>query len=503
MNRALIVVVQSGALSVVLSWLAGCAAVAPPPSLPDELGSALPATWNTSSHASIQTSTAASESTQPQAHWWHRFDDPVLNHLVETAQRSNLDLRIASARVLEAQALRSGSDADLRPSFNATLDVSRADTLQPASDSGSGAQSSGPRTTAQAGIGASWEVDLSGRLRHVAAATAADAAALIADRDTVQLALQGEVTRAYIEYRLSVAQHELTQQNADAQQSTVRITQARLREGMASRLDLERAQTLLFNTRASVPQTQEQIETARARLQLLLAASPATLDTLLPRSNVPDMTAPTANINTTALDAIPHADPTSVLLTPAQVLAQRPDVRAAEQRLHAAAARLQASGALRYPTLNLAGLIGVASNDVRDLLNSNNTRVWSASAGLLAPLFDFGRIRAQIDSDDARQQQAYLAYEQVTRAALTDVQTAIVFYTQGVQRQQALNDAVASARKAAALAQRNYAEGTLSLLDVLVAERSQYDSELAWSRATADVALRLVGLWQALGTAPP
>ena len=481
--------------AAILLPLAGCAPVSSPPQLQDSLGPALPATWERASTATAPADTAV------DLYWWHSFNDPVLNRLMQDAQRGNLDLRIASARVLEAQALRSGSDADLWPQFDATLDVTRADALE-RDGNGDGAATSGPRTLAQAGIAASWELDLSGRLRHVAAAAAADEQALQADRTAVQLAVLGEVARNYIEYRLYVAQHALAKKNAEAQQSTVRITQARFREGMASRLDVERAQTLLFNTQATVPQAAEQVEAARARLQLLLATSPQALAELMPYVPAPDPSAPVDTVGQAALAAIPAADAATVMLTPAEVLAQRADVRAAERRLAAAAERLHASGALRYPTLNLAGMIGVASTDVGQLFGSNNGQIWSANAGLLAPLFDFGRIRSQIDADDARQQQAYLAYEQTARGALTDVQTAIVFYTQGVQRQQALADAVTAARKAAELAHRNYAQGTLSLLDVLVAERSQYDSELAWSQATADVALRLVSLWQALGVVP-
>jgi len=498
MKRSAFVLARNIALAHGIVLLSGCGSLSAPPELPTD---SVQTAWQQEAkqnQSGIATDDAAANIDR---NWWHGFDDAILNQLIEQALQRNLDLRLASARVLEANALRKSSDAQLWPRFDAALDVSRARTLPR-----DASQSSGVSTIAQAGINASWEADISGRLRHAATAAEADAQALEADRDAVRLAVLAEVARNYIEYRQYVAQYVLAQKNVDAQQSTVRIAQARFREGMASRLDLERAQTLFFTTQATVPQALEQMETARARLALLLADSPELLEKILPRVADKKELANTGTIDDAdsdaTLKAIPDADASHVLLTPAQVLAQRADVRAAERRLAAAAAQLRATGALRYPTLNLAGIIGVASNDVGDLFSSNDTRVWSISGGLLAPLFDFGRIRAQIDAADAGQQQAYLTYEKTVRTALSETQTAIAFYAQGVQRQHALRDAVTSARKAAELAQRNYAAGTLSLLDVLVAERSLYDSELTWSQATADVSLRLVALWQAMGVVP-
>jgi outer membrane protein TolC len=500
--------------------LGGCVALSPPPELPAD---SLQRSWQQEGQQEGQQEAWQQESTETPAaadinpHWWLAFNDASLNQLMQHALQHNLDLRAASARVLEANALRKSSDAQLWPRFDAALDVTRARALSRDAENDGGAQSESPRTTAQAGINASWEADISGRLRHAARAAAADVQALEADRDAVRLAVLAEVARNYIEYRQYVAQYTLAQKNAQAQRSTVRMTQARFREGMASRLDLERAQTQFFTTQATVPQALEQMEASRARLALLLAMSPEQLEKNLPRASEVKASADVAAddkkteadkrqfgevVTDATLKAIPDADAGAVLLTPAQVLAQRADVRAAERRLAAAAEQLQATGALRYPTLNLAGMIGVASDDVGDLFSASDTRVWSASGGLLAPLFDFGRIRAQIDAADARQQQAYLAYEQSVRSALADTQAAIVYYTQSVQRQRALQDAVTAARKAAELAHRNYAAGTLSLLDVLVAEQSLYDSELAWSQATANVSLRLVSLWQAMGVVP-
>jgi NodT family efflux transporter outer membrane factor (OMF) lipoprotein len=330
---------------------------------------------------------------------------------------------------------------------------------------------------------------LFGRLRAEARAADAELAAVQSDRDGVRLALISEVIRSYLEFRLYQVQTGLTAQNADAQQETVRITRARFDQGLASRLDLERTLASLRTTRAQIPQSRELAEAARYRLVLLTASTPETLSPLLP--------APTTDPAT-----LPDSDAEKVLLTPADVIARRPDVQAAERRLIAAAEQKNVAEALRYPRITLAGLLGVEGDRVDDLLDSG-TRTWSVSAGLLAPLIDFGRIRAAIDAADAFQEQAYLSYERTARTALQETQTALVLYTQGKLRQQELSQAADSARRAAQLARRQYTAGALSLLEVLDAERSVYAVELDAAQATANVSIRLVNVYQSMGLVPP
>ncbi|MEN3951632.1 efflux transporter outer membrane subunit [Iodidimonas sp. SYSU 1G8] len=425
----------------------------------------------------------AAISEAPPIAWWREFDDPVLDRLIETAESRNLDLRLAQSRVAEARALRKGARAELFPELTGGGDAERSRT-RPRNQ----AANPGPTRTENTfglSLGASWEADLFGRLQSEARAASADLEATEADRDAVRLTLLAEVARTYLEYRLYQAQAGLAQKNADAQGGTVRITRARFDQGMSSRFDLERIIAQQSTTRAAVPQAREQAESARHRLVLLLATTPEQLNGMMP----PD-------------SPMPDADPVAVLATPTQVVALRPDVRAAERRLLAASERVRAAQALRYPQITLSGLLGVESARVGDLF-SPGTRVWSAGASLLQPLFDFGRIRAAIDAADARQEQAYLDYELTVRTALQEAQTAIVLYTEGVIRQRELGNAVTAAAKAAELANRQYKEGTLSLLEVLDAERALYEAETQWTSATADVALRLVSLYQTMGIVPP
>jgi NodT family efflux transporter outer membrane factor (OMF) lipoprotein len=413
--------------------------------------------------------------------WWQDFRDPVLDKLIETAQARNLDLKLAESRVLEARALRKGARAELFPQITGAAQAERSRQRV----TGANAAPTQTSNTFGLSLGASWEADLFGRLRSEARAANADLQASEADRDAMRLTLLAEVARTYMEFRLYQAQAVLAVKNADAQAGTVRITKARFDQGMGSRLDVERTSAQLAQTRATVPQAREQAETARHQLVLLLATTPEELARIIPDEG-----------------PLPDADALTVLAEPTQVIALRPDVHAAERRLLAATERVNAAEAMRYPQITLSGLLGVESDKVGELFNPG-TRVWSAGAALLQPLLDFGRIRAGIDAADARQEQAYLSYELTVRTALQEAQTAIVLYTEGVIRQRELANAVSSARKAADLAHRQYQEGTLSLLEVLDAERTVYEAETDWTQATADVGMRLVNVYQTMGIVPP
>lgn len=451
---------------VLVAMLAACASV-PVRELPQ---AQLQNTWS-----SAPAELAASEATALA--WWNNFHDPVLDQLIELAQDRNLDLRLAEARIREARAQRNTTHANLLPQIDGSVQVERGvDSRNIATD------------TASVGGIASWEFDVFGRLRSEARAADAESQATEADRDAVRLALLAEVARSYVELRMFQVQTDLSIRNAQAQEETVRITRARFAQGMGSRLDVERTLATLRTTRAQIPQSRELAEAARHRLVLLVASTPAMLASLLPETP-------------SQPPALPDSDALSVLLTPTQVIAQRPDVRAAERRLIAAAELHNVARALRYPRISLAGLLGVGDDRVGELLSSG-TRTWSAGAGILTPLFDFGRIRAAIDAADARQEQAYLAYELTARTALQEAQTALVLYTEGKLRQQELAQAVESARTAARLARRQYVEGTLSLLEVLDAERSVYAAELDSAQATAEVSIRLVSVYQTLGIVP-
>jgi outer membrane protein, multidrug efflux system len=434
-------------------------------------------------HSPLQTQweqvpAGVTQSDTARSAWWQVFHDPVLDRLMALGLAQNLDLQQAQARIQQARAQRLGAQAALWPQLTASAgDVyEKTPLLAPGT----------PTDSFTAALNASWTVDLFGELRNQERAAAATLRATQFDRDATQVNLVAQIATDYLQYRLFQLQYAIATRSAESQAEVVRITRLRFEQGAASRLDLEQVVSQLAVTRAAVPQAFEQADAARNALILLLASTPAALAADLP---------PTIIANNPEL---PSGDPLEVLLTPAQVIEQRPDVRAAEFRLVGAAANLKSALAQRYPQLTLGGMFGSAGTVVNQLMTPGAVaRGYSYS--LTLPIFDFGRIRAAIDTADAQQWQAYLSYEQTVRGAMQATQTAIVMYAQGVLREKQMRTALDSAQTAARLARVQYQAGALALLNVLIAEQAEYTTELTWSDAAAAVSERLVALYQTMG----
>ena len=410
--------------------------------------------------------------------WWAVFHDPVLDRLMALGFEHNLDLQQAQARILQARAQHRGAEAALWPDITASAgDVYSNSPLLTAGT---------PTSSFTAALNASWTVDLFGQLRNQERAATATLRATQFDRDATQVTLAAQIATEYLQYRLFQLQYAIATRSADSQAEVVRITRLRFEQGAASRLDLEQVVSQLAVTRAAVPQAFEQADAARNTLISLLASTPDALAQELPPAIVAES------------PQLPSGDPLEVLLVPAQVIEQRPDVRAAEFRLVSAAANLKSALAQRYPQLTLGGLFGSAGTEIGQLMGPGSV-ARGYSYALTLPLFDFGRIRAAIDTADAQQLQAYLTYEQTVRGALQATQTAIVMYAQGVLREKQMRTALESARTAARLARRQYQAGALALLNVLIAEQAEYSTELTWSDSAAAVAERLVALYQTMG----
>jgi multidrug efflux system outer membrane protein len=455
---------RCGSLLLALAAI-GCGGAAPDPKTPRP---ELPRAW------SDVPSGATTAQSDPHTAWWKLFDDPVLDQLVVLAEQRNLDLRVAAARIREAKALRDATSADRAPQLGIGADASYAYRFEQRPS----------QRSASIGLDASWEPDLFGRVGQRVRAAESEMAALEADRDGVRVSLLAEVANAYLDYRTYRLQHDLLSKTAEAQDNTVRIALVRFEQGVTDRLDYERTLAEQAVIRSGVPRAYENAESARHRLSFLLATTPDKLSALLGADRPP-----------------PAASAQVVLLAPTQVVALRPDVRAAEQRLLAATASRKAAEALRYPQISLSALLGIQTSSGPQL--AGTFPVLSLAGSLLAPLLDFGRIRAAIDVEDARQEQALLAYERTVRTAVQEAQTAVMLYTQGALRTEQLALAVTAGRTAGEIARKKYAEGTLSLIEVLDAERTLYQAELDLAEASAEVGMRLVSLYKTMGMLPP
>lgn len=443
---------------------------------------AVPAQWQALPAApaagAAPLATAASAATRDRdaavlAAWWRQFNDPVLDGLVDEALARNLDLRNARAVLQEARAARRAAGAELGPSVTASASYARNTSAR---TTGSGAT----RELYSAGFDASWEPDVFGRLRNGRAAADAELGAASEQLRDTRVSLVAEVARNYIELRAAQQRLALAEAGIAARRQSLELASWRQQAGLVSDLDVAQARTELESARAGLPALESAIVAARNRLDVLLGHAPGALAARLP-----------------AAAAVPQAATIAVGI-PADTLRQRPDVRVAERRLAAQVARLDAARAARYPSLRLSGSIGWEALTAQGLGDAG-ALARSLLASLSAPIFDAGRLRAAVGVQDARLEQARVAYESAVLLALEDVEDALAGLAAAQEKVTRLADAVAAAQDTRAIAGYRYQSGLADFIAVLDSERTLISLQDQQAVAAGDLAAAQVRLYKALG----
>ncbi len=449
--------------------LAGCVTVGPdyaPPALE------LPAGWNRLD-ASTQP-VARSDAPGDLSQWWKGLNDPLLSELVAEALLASPDLRSAQARLREARARRTVAAAGRFPSVTASGSASRSESSE---EVGSGAT----RNFFSAGFDASWELDVFGGVRRSVEAAEAELEASRASLDDTRVSLAAEVALNYVDVRSQQILLGIARANLDTQTETLQLTEWRAQAGLVSSQDVEQARSNRERTRAQIPALETSLADAEHRLDLLLGLAPGSLHERL---------APVAD-----LPAVPEQVAVGI---PADTLRQRPDVRAAERVLAAETARVGVAEAARYPAFKLSGSIGLEALSFSALGNSG-AGTSSLLAGVTAPIFDAGSLRAQVEIQDAVREQALVAYRKTVLAALQDVENALVEFARNRERGAALTNAVDAARNAAELARQRYSVGLIDFQSVLDSERSVLLLEESLASNRANGVQSLIRLYKALG----
>ena len=444
--------------------LGGCAAVGPDYSEPQL---AVPAGW------SAGTGTDAMDAVL-LARWWHGFGDPVLDRLVADALAANLDLAQARARLREARARRGVAGAALAPSVDASLSGSRS---RSSGQSGSGST----RELYSAGFDASWELDVFGGLRRSVEAAQADLEASVESLSDTRVSLAAEVALNYIDLRTAEQRLAIAEESIAARGENHQIIRWRQQAGLVSELDLAQATTDLESTRAVLPPLRTAVTEAKNRLAVLLGRNPGELESLVHADR-----------------PIPLAAAEIVAAIPADSLRQRPDVRVAERRLAAQTARLGEAEAARYPSFRLSGSLGLEALEL-DALADRDANTHSLFGGITAPVFNAGRIAANIEIQDALVEQARLAYRAAVLAALEEVENALTAVANTDARRVKLAEAAAAARTTRAIAEYRYASGLADFLSVLDAQRTQLSLDEQLAGSTGELARAQIRLYKALG----
>src|SRR5882724_2971744 len=418
------------------------------------------------------------------AMWWNRFNDPELNSLIERAVKSNLDLKIAAARVREARAQYRVTSADLWPTVgtSASYERQRQSKNQPIIG-GFPLPKSLPfeNDVYQAGFDASWEIDVFGGTRRATEAAKAEVAGAEFGRRDTLVTLLGEVARNYIEARGYQRQLAIARQNIRAQEESLAITQTRFTNGLVPNLDVQQAATLLATTRAEIPKLETALQTSIHRLGVLLAQPPGALLTEL-----------------STVAPIPTPPPEVPVGLPSDLLLRRPDVRRAERELAAATAQIGVAKADLFPKFSLTGAAGFQSVSAGDWFTSGS-KFWSLGPTVQWNIFDAGRIRANVKVKNARQEQALASYEKTVLASFEDVENALVAYAKEQVRRRALEDAARSSQESLRLANQLYSNGLANFINVLDAERSLYQVQDQLVQSERAVSANLISLYKALG----
>ena len=426
-----------------------------------------PATWPAAALAGPAGAAA-------HAPWWLRFDDALLARFVAEALQANTSVGSAQAAVRQARALRDVAAAGLLPTAGSSASARHSMVgVRP-----------GQRSAANsfnAGLDASWELDIFGANRDALNATDATARASAASLGDVQVSVAAEVGLSYLTLRSAQARLAIAQANLASQLETLQITQWRLQAGLLTTLEAEQARAAAEQTRAALPALETRIVQARHALAVLTGRPPAALDSVLAQ------TLP-----------VPQLADDLALSIPAETLRQRPDVRAAEWQVSAALARVAQADAARLPSFKLGGSIGLNALTLGTLTNGASL-VSALLASVSVPVFDGGALQAQVRAQQAALDQAGSAYQAAVLLALKDVEDALVALRGDRARLLSLQQAAEAAGNAATLARQRYGSGLVDFQTVLETQRTQLSTQDGVAGASADVGADHVRLYQALG----
>jgi NodT family efflux transporter outer membrane factor (OMF) lipoprotein len=425
--------------------------------------------------------------------WWKNFHDPLLESLIAQAAAGNLDYRQALDRIGGARAEKTMAVAAGLPSFSARSSASRrrnsfGGTSGTASSSGGtsnpmafgGGFGRNISNIFQAGFDASWELDLFGGIRRGVEAAEANLEAEQEHSRDVLLSLIGEVARSYIDLRLAQRQADITRANLAAQEAVLELSRVRSRAGLDSELTVAQAETLVAGSRAQLPSYELAAKQAIHALGVLLGQAPEAL--------VGSLSQP---------GALPQVDEAVAADLPVELLRRRPDLRAAERKLASASAQIGVATAELYPKLNLTTFLGLQNPNLASFTPVGKS--WSLGAAAAMPLFNWGRIRANIEAKEAQRDELLHAYQATVLNALRDVEDGLAAQAEESRRRQALEQALQAAGTALQLALERYRKGLTNFLDVLDAERNRHAAESQLADSQAQLAANWVALYKALG----
>ena len=409
--------------------------------------------------------------------WWRQFGDPVLDGLIDEALAHNWGVRIAAANVEAAAAVLTQARAPLFPQIGYSGQGLRErfseDTTAPVPGS-----FRNPRSELQVLAGASWEIDLWGRVRRQSEAARAQLLATEEARRGVILSLVGTVASSYVELLGLDEQLVVAKKTQGAYKESLRLFELQFKHGQVSEMAVAQARSQYETATAQIPGIERQIAKLENAMSILVGRNPGPI-------------ARGKTIKTLAGPAIPAG-------LPSQLLERRPDILQAEQQLIAANALIGAARALYFPSISLTGALGSTSSQLSNLF-SGPARTWNFAGSLIGPIFTAGAISGQVAQAEATQKAAADNYRQVIQSAFADVSNALIDRQKLVEQLAAQQKLVAALRDYSRLSRLQYDEGYVPYSTVLQAEQQLFPAELNLAATRAASLSALVSIYKALG----
>ena len=458
-------------LGALLLLIGGCTMLGPDFQTPE---AQIPEVWNEQDKGLFQ-----KPSKDESIAWWTQFNDPVLDHLVQTAYAQNLSLRSAGIRIMEARAQLGRVKGQIFPQLQEMNgDVMTIGTTGPSD--------SRYYNAASVGFDAAWEMDFWGKFRRGIESADANLLASMADYDDVLVSLTAEVARTYVNICTLEERIRLARKNSKLQQDGLQLVMHQFEAGVVTELDLLQAKTLLSSTQATIPNIQAQLFSYKHALAVLLGMLPGDLEKILNET-----------------EKIPTISSDIAIGAPAELLRRRPDIRRAEMQAAAQSAQIGIARTDLFPSFTLFGSLGwsatdIGDNGLGDIFDSNSFS-YSFGPAFKWNLFNYGRLKNQVRIQDARLQQLITVYQNTVLDAAREVEDSMTGIVYAKQEAKYLLEGIVSSQKSMELAMLQYEEGFVDYQRVLDSTRAMTQKQDQYAQVQGTITTNYIGLYKALG----
>ncbi len=408
--------------------------------------------------------------------WWGVFKDPVLQDLIRVALTNNYDLRITLTRTDQARALQAQARSQFLPQVGYAGEANRGRNEYLSLPTPNGGQTMNSYFGA---FQALWEVDLWGRVRRMNEAARANFMASQDGRRAVTISVVSAVAAAYFELLELDDQLAIAQRTRVSYERTLKLFTDQHAAGLASKLEVSRAELALRSVTATIPEIERQIALKENEINTLLGRNPG----------------PVERTSTLLAQEMPVEIPVGL---PSSLLERRPDVREAEEQVRAANAEIGVAVGDFFPRIGLTTFYGGTSTELHNLVSSE-ANIWSAAANLAGPVFTGGRLTGRYRQTKAAWEEAKLHYQLTALSAFREVSDALISHRRYGDERVEQSQAVGAGRRAVELATSRYQEGKASYYEVLEAQQQLYPAENSLSRIDAARRLTIVQLYKSLG----